>query len=81
MIRFTVTTPSVTGTYLAMEPVNFEGKQPFASTHGLGETATRAPVTAGQARTAFDLGWVHDSLIDTMEEIALSDRQEWRAPI
>lgn len=73
--------PSVTGTYFAMEPINLGGKKPFLSPSGLGETDTDAPVTPGQARKAFDLRWVHDSLVDVMAEIAKSDGRDYEADI
>ncbi len=74
-------TPSVNGTYLAMEPIVFEGKEPFYSDDGTGETDTTAPLTCGQARTAFDVGWVPEHLVNAIKLIAERDGLEWRAEI
>lgn len=76
-----VNTPAVNGTYLAMMPIVFRGKTPFYSSNGTGETDDRAPLTSGQARTAFDLRWVHDDLVDAIEEIAKEEGGEHRAPV
>ena len=39
-----VNDPSVGGTYLAMKPIVFDGKTPFLSYDGTGETGTDAPL-------------------------------------
>ena len=73
--------PAVNGTYLAMKPIVFEGKAPFHSASGTGETATTAPLTPAQARRAFALGWVHDDNVAAVVPIAEKDGDEFLADI